>query len=78
MRTLIDIFPLIEQGFPDEIDQHAIKLVLLAEEIDTLPTRHEFDLLRKDVEKSEHRVLLRCGGMIAVAAGVVVGLLKLL
>ena len=85
MKTLKEQFLLIDTVELEEQDRTAVKFILLQQEIDTLPSRHEFELLhkdfellRKDVDKSEHKILLRCGGMIAVAAGVVVGLLKLL
>ena len=50
MRTLLDMYALIEEGFPDERDQHGIKLILLAEEIDALPARfatpHDLEVLK--------------------------------
>ena len=82
MKNLIDLYPLIEDGFPDEIDQHAIKLVLLAEDVAQLEsrfvTRNEFDLHCKDMTKLKLEMTIIFGGIATIAVGILATLIKVL
>lgn len=75
MKNLIDLYPVIEQGFPDEIDQHAIKLVLIAEEISQMEVRF---VTHNDLEKFGLRLKIWVGSVMVIAVGGLISILKLL
>lgn len=75
MKNLIDLYPLIEEGFTDPIDQHAIKLVLLAEEVARFETRF---VPRSELNTLKLEMTIRFGIMVSVAVGILATLVKLL